>query len=250
MSYANPSRQNRQDARQKAQSQQNSRRRNRGGSNQQEPAATTPSTTPAAAAAASSSTAPAATASAPAAVQQGQGGGSFSTVPGQLIYEGLGGLTQWGNTYGKDNETVGGLVHGAIADIYKTQANTGLAIQYNDSFLDSLGKYQAGQEDLKTGNTMKLMGVEGALASNLLGRQGEEQRANYREEGEQTRLGYRTQGEEQRAGYRTQGEEQRAGYRTMGEQERLTQGDKTNQELRLRADARGAIRSQGARFYG
>jgi len=160
-------------------------------------------------------------------------------VPGELINQGLGGLTQWGNTYGKDNETVGGLVHGAIADIYKTQANTGLAIQYNDAFLGSLGKYQAGQEDLKTGNTMKLMGLEGALASNLLGRQGEEQRA-----------GYRVQGEEQRAGYRTQGEEQRAGYRTMGEQERLTQGDKTNQELRLRADARGAIRSQGARFYG
>lgn len=239
MSYANPNRQNRQDARQRAQSQQNSRRRNRGGSGQQAPAATTPSTTPAAAAASSSGTAPAAVANAPAATQSRQGGGSFSTVPGQLIYEGLGGLTQWGNTYGKDNETVGGLVHGAIADIYKTQANTGLAIQYNDAFLGSLGKYQAGQEDLKTGNTMKLMGLEGALASNLLGRQGEEQRA-----------GYRVQGEEQRAGYRTQGEEQRAGYRTMGEQERLTQGDKTNQELRLRADARGAIRSQGARFYG
>lgn len=228
MSYANPNRQNRQDARQRAQNQQNNRQRSRGGSKQQVPAATTPGTTPAAPAGTSSSTAPAATASAPAAVQQGQGGGSFSTLPGELINQSLGGLTRWGNTYGKDNETVGGLVHGAIADIYKTQANTGLAIQYNDAFLGSLGKYQAGQEDLKTGNTMKLMGAESALASNLLGRQGEEQRANYREEGEQTRLGYRTQ----------------------GEQERLTQGDKTNQELRLRADARGAIRSQGARFYG
>lgn len=228
MSYANPNRQNRQDARQKAQNQQNSRQRDRGGSKQQAPAATTPSTTPAAPAGSASNAAPAAFASAPAAVQQGRGGGSFSTVPGELINQGLGGLTQWGNAYGKDNETVGGLVHGAIADIYKTQANTGLAIQYNDAFLGSLGKYQAGQEDLKTGNTMKLMGAEGALASNLLGRQGEEQRA----------------------GHRTQGEEQRAGYRTMGEQERLTQGDKTNQELRLRADARGAIRSQGARFYG
>lgn len=227
MSYANPNRQNRQDARQRAQNQQNNRQRSRGGSKQQVPAATTPGTTPAAPAGSSSNAAPAATASAPAAVQQGQGGGSFSTVPGQLTWQSIGGLVDLANKY-KDNKTVSGFVVGKIADSFATGENTSQAIRYNDAFLGSLGKYQAGQEDLKTGNTMKLMGVEGALASNLLGRQGEEQRA----------------------GHRTQGEEQRAGYRTMGEQERLTQGDKTNQELRLRADARGAIRSQGARFYG
>lgn len=238
MSYANPNRQNRQDARQRAQSQQNSRRRNRGGSNQQEPAASTPSTTPTAPAGSGSNAGPAATASAPSAVQQGRGGGSFSTVPGELTWQNIGGLVDLANKY-KDNETVSGFVIGKIADSFATGENTSQAIRYNDAFLGSLGKYQAGQEDLKTGNTMKLMAAEGGIASSLLGQQGAEQRANYREEGEQTRLGYRTQGEEQRAG-----------YRTMGEQERLTQGDKTNQELRLRADARGAIRSQGARFYG
>lgn len=141
----------------------------------------------------------------------------FDTVPGQLINQSLGGLTEWMNKYGKDNETVAGLGHGAFADIFKTQANTGLAIQYNDAFLGSLGNYQAGLENLKTGNTSKLMAQEGAIADRMIGRQGEELRA---------------------------------GYRVQGEEERLTQGDKTNQELRLRADARGAIRSQGARFYG
>jgi hypothetical protein len=149
--------------------------------------------------------------------QPGASGYSYGTVPGQLINQSLGGLTEWMNKYGKDNETVAGLGHGTFADIFRTQANTGLAIQYNDAFLGSLGNYQAGLENLKTGNTSRLMAQEGAIADRMIGRQGEEQRA---------------------------------GYRTLGEQERLTQGDKTNQELRLRADARGAIRSQGARFYG
>jgi len=160
-----------------------------------------------------------------------QGGGrtgySFGSIPGQMVNTGIQGLVDFGNKY-KDNETVGGIVAGKIGDIYGTTANTGLAIQYNDAFLNSLGTYQQGLENLKTGNTLKLMGAEGAITSNLYGKQGEEQRKTVETQGQQSRLLTQTQ----------------------GEQERLNLQETGNQTLRLRADARGAIRSQGARFYG
>jgi len=160
-----------------------------------------------------------------------QGGGrtgySFGSIPGQMVNTGIQGLVDFGNKY-RDNETVGGIVAGKIGDIYGTTANTGLAIQYNDAFLNSLGTYQQGLENLKTGNTLKLMGAEGAITSNLYGKQGEEQRKTVETQGAQSRLLTQTQ----------------------GEQERLNLQETGNQTLRLRADARGAIRSQGARFYG
>jgi hypothetical protein len=37
---------------------------------------------------------------------------------------------------------------------------------------------------------------------------------------------------------------------TQGEQDRLGKQEEGNQALRLRADARGAVERQGARFYG
>jgi hypothetical protein len=114
-----------------------------------------------------------------------------------------------------------------------------LAIAYNDAFLGSLGNFQSGQENLKTANTMKLLGVEGGIARDMLAQQGEEQRAGIRETGNQARLGYVTQGEQQRLGFQEQ-----------GAQERETLGRKGLEERKMRADARGAIRSQGARFYG
>lgn len=157
----------------------------------------------------------------------GRSGYSFGSIPGQMVSAGIQGLVDFGNKY-KDNETVGGVVAGKIGDIYGTTANTGLAIQYNDAFLNSLGTYQQGLENLKTGNTLKLMGAEGAITSNLYGKQGEEQRKTVETQGAQSRLLTQTQ----------------------GEQERLNLQETSNQTLRLRADARGAIRAQGARFYG
>lgn len=150
----------------------------------------------------------------------------------------------------KDNESITGLGIGTLFDAGRTQVNTGLAVQYNDAFLGSLGNYQKGLEDLKTGNTMKLMGAEGAISRDLLAKQGEEQRAGIRETGMQERLNIGATGEQQRLGYVTQGEQQRLGLVTQGEQERLTKAQETVEEKRLRADARGAVRSQGARFYG
>jgi hypothetical protein len=152
---------------------------------------------------------------------------SFASIPGQYVNMGIQGLVDYGNKF-KDNETVQGIVGGKIGDVYGTAANTGLAIAYNDAFLGSLGTYQKGLEDLKTGNTLKLMGAEGAITSDLYGKQGDEQRKTVETQGQQSRLLTQTQ----------------------GEQERLNLQETGNQTLRLRADARGAVRSQGARFYG
>ena len=46
------------------------------------------------------------------------------------------------------------------------------------------------------------------------------------------------------------GNEQRKGIVTAGQQERLNIGERYKQERGMRSDARGAIRSFGARFFG
>ena len=167
------------------------------------------------------------------------GGNSYSptTVGGSYVSAGLGTIADLLNKY-PGNETLAGMGGGSILDIARTQADTGLAIAYNDAFLGSLGSFQSGQENLKTSNAMKLMGIEGGIARDMLAQQGEEQRAGIRETGNQARLGYITQGEQQRLGFQEQ-----------GAQERETLGRKGLEERKMRADARGAIRSQGARFY-
>ena len=152
---------------------------------------------------------------------------NFQTVPGNLYNEGIGNLVDLGNKYA-DNETIGGMVAGHLADTFATGANMGLAVQYNDAFLGSLGKYQGGLENLRTGNTSKLMAQEAGLARDLIGVQGNEARKLKVTEGEQDRLGYRVQGEEDRKKLQEEG----------------------TQTLRLRSDARGAIRSTGSRFFG
>lgn len=232
-----------------------------------------------------------------------------------LVDQGLRSLTELGNKY-PDNEMIGGLVTGTFADIARTQANTGLAIQYQDAMFESLGRFQGNLENLRVGNTAKLMAQEAALTGGLMGKQGElqvkglrvagdEQRKGIRATGEENRLGIRATGEEQRKGIRVTGEEQRKGIRVTGEeqrkgirvtgeeqrkgirvtgdenrkgiretgaqermnidrrgvQNRLTLGEQGSQERmnirertqaqkNLRADARGAIRRSGARFFG
>lgn len=163
---------------------------------------------------------------------------SSTTPGGSYVNSGVGIIGDLMSRFG-NNETLAGLGVGTLFDIGKTQANTGMAIAYNDAFLGSLGNFQSGQENLKTSNAMKLMGVEGGIARDMLAQQGEEQRAGIRETGNQARLGYITQGEQQRLGFQEQ-----------GAQERETLGRKGLEERKMRADARGAIRSQGARFYG
>lgn len=194
-----------------------------------------------------------------------------STIGGNLYDQGASLLTEMGNKY-KDNELVTNFVTGAFQDAGNTMMQSGLALQYNTAFSSHLAKINQGMENLKTGNQLKLMGAEGRIAKDLIGAQGEQQRLGIRETGAQQRLNIGAQGAqdrlniaatgvEQRAGIRETGSEQRKGMKvkgaedrkslvTAGQQERLNIGERAKQQQYLRSDARGAIRSLGARFFG
>jgi hypothetical protein len=187
------------------------------------------------------------------------------------------------NRYGQGNETVAGLGHGTFADVFRTQVNTGLNIQYNDAFLGSLGNYQAGLETLRAGNTSQLMAQEGAISERLLDMQTGRQLASNRYVADRNLAGVRYNADRDLMGnmytadrslesnkytadrslesnkytadrglegvrYGYDSQERQIGL--QGTQDRLTKSHETDQALRMRADARGAIRSQGARFYG
>jgi hypothetical protein len=185
---------------------------------------------------------------------------STGTTAGTLYDQGMKNLVDLGNKY-SGNESIGGLVAGTLADTFRTQAQTGLALQYNNAFLGSLANYQSGLENLRTGNTMKLMSAEGQIAKDLVGAQGAQQRLGIQETGAQQRLGIAAQGtqdrlnigaqgQEDRLTVQTKGSEDRKNIQTAGAQERLNIAKRATEEKGLRADARGAIRSLGARFYG
>jgi hypothetical protein len=171
------------------------------------------------------------------------------TTAGTLYDQGMKNLVDLGNKY-SGNESIGGLVAGTLADTFRTQAQTGLALQYNNAFLGSLANYQSGLENLRTGNTMKLMSAEGQIAKDLVGAQGAQQRLGIQETGAQQRLGIGAQGQEDRLTVQTKGSEDRKSIQTAGAEERLNIAKRATEEKGLRADARGAIRSLGARFYG
>ena len=155
-----------------------------------------------------------------------------------MVQQGLMSLTELGNKY-SDNEMIGSMVAGTFGDIARTQANTGLAIQYNDAMYESMGRYQGNLENLRTANTSKLMAQEGAITGGLMDKQGKLQQE-----------GLRVAGDEQRKGIRETGEQQRLGIQETGRQDRMGIRERTGAQLRLRADARGAVRRGGARFFG
>jgi hypothetical protein len=174
---------------------------------------------------------------------------TFGSVPGNLYNENIGNLVDLGNKYA-DNETIGGMVAGTLANTFATGANMGLAVQYNDAFLGSMGKYQGNLENLRTGNTMKIMGAEAGLARDLVGVQGQEERLNISAQGKEDRLSRVTQGEQDRLGYVTQGQQERLNIGAQGSEDRKKLQEEASQTIRLRRDARGAIRSTGSRFFG
>tara|TARA_Y100000589_G_scaffold190528_1_gene180478 strand:- start:1850 stop:2404 length:555 start_codon:yes stop_codon:yes gene_type:complete len=171
------------------------------------------------------------------------------SVAGTYFDQGMQSLVDLGNKY-PDNETVGGMVVGTQADAARTQINTGLALGYNQAMSSHLANLQQGMENLRTGNTLKLMGAEGRIAQDLYRTQGEQQRLGIKETGAQQRLNIGAQGTQDRMNIRETGSEQRKGIVTAGQQERLNIGKRFQEERNMRADARGAIRSMGARFFG
>jgi hypothetical protein len=160
------------------------------------------------------------------------------TTAGTLYNQGIKNLVDFGNKY-QGNETISNMVAGTLADSFATQANTGSALAYNNAFLGSMANYQHGIENLKTGNQMKLMAAEGQIQSGMIDQQGGWQIKGIQETGDQNRQGIRVQGGEDRLNLQTAGSEER---------KNITQ--RQTEELRARADARGAVRTEGARFFG
>lgn len=183
-----------------------------------------------------------------------------ATVGGNFVGSGLGIITDLMGKYPR-NETIAGLGAGSIFDIGRTQANTGLAVAYNDAFLGSLGTYQTGQENLKSANASKLLAQEGAIARDLTdltsGRQLEGLKygadrglegVKYGSDRNLEGVKYGADKSLEGAKYGFDSQERQIGL--TGIEERKTLEQKGLEERKMRADARGAIRSQGARFYG
>ena len=63
-------------------------------------------------------------------------------------------------------------------------------------------------------------------------------------------MGLVTAGQQERLNIKGRGVEQRLGLETAGREERKNIGKRYSEERAMRADARGAIRSLGARFFG
>lgn len=183
-----------------------------------------------------------------------------STMGGISFDQGARGLTELGNKY-PNNEAIGGLVAGSFADGFRTQMNMGTALSYNTAMSSHMAGLQQGMENLRTGNTMKLMGAEGRIAKDLIGAQGAQQRLGIQETGAQQRMNIGAQGTQDRMNIGAQGtqdrlnlgvkgSEDRKSIRTAGGEERLNIGKRYQEERNMRSDARGAIRSLGARFFG
>ena len=204
------------------------------------------------------------------------------TFGGSLYNQGWGNMVDWGNKF-QDNETIQAGVSGARMDSNRTMMNMGLNLLYQKGQMSNMADYQGGMENLRTGNTMKLMAAEGGIVNQLMEGQGKIESRHIGERGDQERRGIRTAGQENRAGIMTQGDQDRRGTRvkgkedrmgmmeqgsqnrmgmaaqgledraltrTKGDQERKTQRDKYREERKMRSDARGAVRRSGASFFG
>jgi len=205
--------------------------------------------------------------------------GSFG---GNLYNQGWGNMVDWGNKF-KDNETIQASVSGARVDSNRAMMNMGLNLLYQRGQMSNMAEYQGGMENLRTGNTMKLMAAEGGIVQQLneglgkiesrhIGEKGDQERRGLRVAGQEDRAGIMTQGDQDRRGTRVKGKEDRMGMmekgsqdrmgmaaqgledraltRTKGDQERKTQRDKYREERKMRSDARGAVRRSGASFFG
>lgn len=194
-----------------------------------------------------------------------------STQGGLLFDQGLSNLVDLGNKY-EDNEVIGGMVSGSMIDSFRDQMATGSALQYSTSMSSHLANLQQGIEENRTANTLRIMGNEGRIARDLIGAQGEQQRLGLRETGSQQRMNIGAQGTQDRLNIGAtgaqqrlnigaqgmqdrlslgkKGSEDRKSLRTAGAEERLNIGKRYGEERNMRADARGAIRSLGSRFFG
>ena len=172
-----------------------------------------------------------------------------ATFGGALFNQGWGGMVDWGNKY-DDNEAIQGYVSGAKLDFDTQMMDAGLDLLYQKGQLSQMADYQGGMENLKTGNTLKLLAAEGGITRDLMWDQGDIKSRQIGEQGVEDRAQIKTLGSENRKTRRVEGSETRMTEMTKGDQTRKTQRDKYREDRKMRADARGAIRRTGSRFFG
>ena len=150
-----------------------------------------------------------------------------ATPGGSLFNQGWGNMVNWGNKF-KDNEAIQGFISGSRLDTNQNMMNMGLDLLYQKGQLSQMADYQGGMENLKTGNTLKLLAAEGGIVRDMMWDQGD---ISSRQIGER-------------------GDQEVRGIRTLGDENRKTQRDRYREDRKMRADARGAIRRTGSKFFG
>ena len=168
---------------------------------------------------------------------------------GSMYNQGWGNMVNWGNKF-KDNEAIQGFISGSRLDSNQTMMNMGMDLLYQKGQLSQMADYQGGMENLKTGNTLKLLAAEGGITRDLMWDQGDIKSRQIGEQGVEDRAQIKTLGSENRKTRRVEGSETRMTEMTKGDQTRKTQRDKYREDRKMRADARGAIRRTGSRFFG
>ena len=166
-----------------------------------------------------------------------------------MFQKGLQGATNYLNKFGKNNDSVKGLIHGGLIDATLTQMKGGLSLSYNQAMSSHLAQLNQGLEAAKTGNQMTLMGTEGRIAGELIGKQGEQERLTLKDAGDQQRQGFVTQGEQDRLTLADQGDQDRQTLGKKGEQDRLTLETKGDQDRQL-VQAQGSQDRQLAQTKG
>tara|TARA_B100001250_G_scaffold241767_1_gene207698 strand:- start:8906 stop:9553 length:648 start_codon:yes stop_codon:yes gene_type:complete len=182
------------------------------------------------------------------------------TTAGTMFDTGLDAMSNWAKM-NPDNKDLGGQLSGAMMDSGRSLMNMGLGLQWQRGQLGNWAEYHGGMENLKTGNTMKLMGAEGGIVKELMGEQarlgdrqikvtGDQDRKTLQKAGVEKRLSQQEEGSQTRMNYMGEGLQNRLQSQTEGREDRRTQAQKYREERKMRADARGAIRREGSKFFG
>ena len=154
------------------------------------------------------------------------------TDAGRFSSNGWSALTELGKKY-KDNPELQQLIAGAQIDGAQTSINMGNNLAYQTSLASLLDELGAARDELKTANTIEIIGAEGREMANLIGRQGTEQirvndalgvqqRLNITKQGEVDTGLLQTKGEQDRLNLGKQGMEMRLNIAKQGEEDRLT----------------------------
>jgi len=161
-----------------------------------------------------------------------------ATFAGNMYNQGWGNMVDWGNKF-KDNKAIQGFISGSRLDANQTMMNMGMDLLYQKGQMSQMADYHGGMENLKTGNTLKLLSAEGGIVRDLMWDQGDIESRQIGERGDQDRRTVRATGQENRALVMTQGDQDRRGFRVKGQEQRagiMTQGKEDRKGLRVKGE--------------